>query len=640
LAKTTNIEKKAKAMLQNIRNHVQGWIAGAIVAIISITFALFGIQYYIGNESADGATLAKVGDVKVSAKAFVDHFNSVVRSQPKLAVLTGQPRQTLKQEVLTQMIQHQALLAAVLSDGFSISDGQLRALIMSEPMFQESGAFSRARFQQLLYANNLTEQQYYQRLRQQLVIGQVASGLESSAFVLPGELAHTYSLLNQKRSLGYFIVPSSLFSSIKPTEAELKKAYKNNQAALNVPEEVSIHYILLSPKTILKTITVSDSQIKTYYDDNSSSFMSPRRFLIADISEKSLAEKGHLTSVAALAKMKDIEAALKKGAAFASFTAHKTLWVSAGKAAPKMLDALSKLKPGQNSGLFATKSGYHIVRLVSTQAPVPQPLSAVKDRVKKVLAQQQAENILSAQADKLSNLTYTNPSSLAPAAKALGIKVQTTTLFSKSGEKSGILSNMKIVNTAFGDDVLMQGNNSNPIDLKNGGMLVLRVNKHIPSHVPRFKDVKSKLIGMTKLSLAQKKAKVLAAKIQAALANGEKPATLAAHYKVIWNYKANVQHNDSSVPETVLNDAFYLPYDKKDKAKNVQVAAFKNGDYVVIDLLSVTLASASKIDASTKSSLSATIEDFQGKMAYQLFTKSAVDASNVKINHAALKDAN
>ncbi len=38
-------------MLQNIRDKAQGWIAWAIVILISIPFALWGIQEYLGSGS-------------------------------------------------------------------------------------------------------------------------------------------------------------------------------------------------------------------------------------------------------------------------------------------------------------------------------------------------------------------------------------------------------------------------------------------------------------------------------------------------------------------------------------------------------------------------------------------------------------
>src|SRR5437899_3112686 len=38
-------KRPTRKMLQNIRKHIQGWVAGFIIAIIALTFVFWGIQY-------------------------------------------------------------------------------------------------------------------------------------------------------------------------------------------------------------------------------------------------------------------------------------------------------------------------------------------------------------------------------------------------------------------------------------------------------------------------------------------------------------------------------------------------------------------------------------------------------------------
>jgi hypothetical protein len=165
----------------------------------------------------------------------------------------------------------------------------------------------------------------------------------------------------------------------------------------------------------------------------------------------------------------------------------------------------------------------------------------------------------------------------------------------------------------------------------------LRVKKYSPSHVPSIADVKTELTALTKQAMAAEKAKILAGKIQADLAKGDKPNKLAASNKLIWNKESSITHSDTSVPATILDAAFYTAFDKKDASKNNHVVSLKNGDYAVLDITSVTKADPSAMSASDRSMLAKALSQFQGKMSYQLFTKSTVNSAKVEIDQKALK---
>ncbi len=53
-------------MLQNIHERVKGWIAGLILAVVSLSFVLWGVQYYLQSEGGKNKTVAKVNGEKIS----------------------------------------------------------------------------------------------------------------------------------------------------------------------------------------------------------------------------------------------------------------------------------------------------------------------------------------------------------------------------------------------------------------------------------------------------------------------------------------------------------------------------------------------------------------------------------------------
>lgn len=486
-------------MLQSIRQHIQGWVAGVIIAVVALTFALWGIQNYLGGGDGKKKPVAHVGGEAITSGDFMRYYQQVVQAQPSYMNLIPADKQILKQQILAEMIEQKALLMALKQSGFSVSDAQIRSLIMKEPLFQQGGQFSLERFQQILSANGLSEEGYAERLKQQLVMAQLQDGLESSAFVTSRELESSYQLLNQKRDFGYFIVPAHRFlSEVKPTEQALKDYYHQHAVEWMQPERVSIAYLLLPSK---KASELTEDKTSTF-------------------------------------------------------------------------------------------------------------------------------------SDRLSDLTYTHPDSLAPAAKALGLTVQTTGLFSQEGGK-GISAEKTVIKAAFSPEVL-SGNNSAVIDLPDGQLMVLRVKQHVPQAIEPFVGAEQKVVERVKEHMAGERAAELAKLLQEALANGQQPLVLAKQHQLIWNRKSSVVHSDRAIPPAVLNQAFFTSFQAKKLADNIRTFPLGNGDFAVLQLQGFQLGKASPIADKERHALNDELQQFLGQLDYKLYVKHILDKAKVKIDQAQL----
>lgn len=621
-------------MLQSIRDHVQGWIAGIIIAILSVTFALWGIQNYIGSHSGQNRAVVKLNDGKITVRQFSNYYRQITSGRPQLAALSGPAKQMLQRQVLAQMIQKQALLDALRDEGFSISTDQVRQVILSEPMFQENGMFSKKRFDQLLYANSMDESQFVERMQAQLLIGQLQTGLQQTAIVLPNEVADSYELMNQTRDIGYFIVPAHLFDKqVKPTQQQLKAYYDKNQSQFMQPEQVSVNYLVLSPQKMAEAIPVSDKQIANFYNSNQSHYRTPRKWMVADINEKSLsagsAIPGTEPSLDAVSK------ALKAGKPFTAYKSDKHWVSSVDKQQAALATALAKMNVGQVSDVIDVNGMDHIVKLIAVQDPEQQPLSAVKDQVKKTLQMQQAQTDFSDAADKLANLTYTSPNSLQPAAKALGLKVQSSALFSRD-EATGLMANPSVIATVFNPDTISSGNNTSPINLADGTMIVLRIAKHVGAHAKPFADVVDDVTQAVTTDLATKKAMKLANQLKAGLIAGKQPVDLAKQNKVIWYQKNKVLHTNTSIPQNVIGAAFATRFNAKSVANNIVITPLKNNDIALVELFGVHVPTNADIKADQQQVLTKNLQSYAGQLDFDLYNQTAVSDAKVKIQNDVL----
>lgn len=103
-------------------------------------------------------------------------------------------------------------------------------------------------------------------------------------------------------------------------------------------------------------------------------------------------------------------------------------------------------------------SGFHIIRLDHITPSQTKPFEEVREALAKELRQQQAENRFYEITQNLANLSYEHPDSLEPAAKALDVPIQESGWFSRKGGE-GITANPKLIESAFGEEVLKRGVN-------------------------------------------------------------------------------------------------------------------------------------------------------------------------------------
>ncbi len=98
--------------------------------------------------------------------------------------------------------------------------------------------------------------------------------------------------------------------------------------------------------------------------------------------------------------------------------------------------------------------------------------------------------------DALSDMSYQNPTELESTAKALGLEVKQTELFTKNGGHSALTKNPQVIQLAFSEALLISGENSAPLQLDPETVLVCRVSAHHPSQKRSFTEVKSQIRDM------------------------------------------------------------------------------------------------------------------------------------------------
>ncbi|TLY48728.1 MAG: hypothetical protein E6K54_01715 [Gammaproteobacteria bacterium] len=190
--------------------------------------------------------------------------------------------------------------------------------------------------------------------------------------------------------------------------------------------------------------------------------------------------------------------------------------------------------------------------------------------------------------DKLANLTYIHPDSLAIVANKLGLSVYSTGFFDKAGGKEKLSKNPKIIAAVFSEDVL-QGNNSPVININPQTAIVLRIKKYQPSGIQSLNQVKEKIKETLNQQMAISEAYQYGENLLKNLEKtGNNPKSFA-NKNIKWQFIRQVNRYDNKLNKAIVKTVFTLAPPNKNIPISLSMKGFslENGDYVLVKLFAV-----------------------------------------------------
>jgi len=606
-------------MLQEIRERTQGWIAWAIIILITIPFALWGIQSYFGV--GDEPYAAKVNGVEIKERELTQ---SIQRARLELRERMGDaydPRQfegtQLRGQVLDRLIEDALLLGEARRMGLRVADETVRAAILNEPVFQQNGRFDKTIYERVLQLQGLTPAIYEASLRQRLLAAQLERTLFGTAFAIDSEVASATRLLNQKRDLAYLrLARGEFMPSDPPSEERLRAFYEQNSALFTTPEQVRIAYVLLAPDSAAPNLTVTEDMLRARYEERLNEFKVPEKRRVRHILLTLPPDADEATAERTRARLFAIRQRIVEGADFAALaTENSEDSISAarggdlGELAPGTMDpeferAAFAVAQGEVSAPVRTRFGYHLIQATEVVPARTRPFDEVREQLTNELRTNAAEAAFFDQAERLATLTYETPDSLIPAAEELGLEIQRSEWFGRAGG-TDLLAHPKVIAAAFSDEVLGRGHNSELIepDPERPRALVLRVDEHRPETQRPFDEVRDEIVAALKERDATDAARAAAKAMIEQLQQGEQNVTLdmVAAGRAI-ERPGLVERNAATVPATVARLAFDLPRPAAGQAR--YGSGDWDGDVVVVAVMSV-------VDGQTDNEVSATQRTFE-----------------------------
>ena len=198
-------------MLHFIRERAQGWLAWFIVGLITIPFALWGVNSYItGASDVVVATVNGEPIKQVEFQRAFQQFRDNMRQQmgdnfdPSLF-----DNAETKQSVLDGLIQQRLLYAANQAIGQQVTDTDISLAVQQTAAFQVDGQFSIERYKQFLSRAGYSPASYEAQLRMDLLGRELTNNIQRTAVVTDFEIDNLLKIEKQKRELAYGIVESA-----------------------------------------------------------------------------------------------------------------------------------------------------------------------------------------------------------------------------------------------------------------------------------------------------------------------------------------------------------------------------------------------------------------------------------------------
>jgi peptidyl-prolyl cis-trans isomerase D len=615
-------------MLHFIRERAQGWIAWVIVGLLIIPFALWGINQYFGNGGK--LVAATVNDTEISQREFQQAFYDQ-RSRMQ-QMLGGQYNAQLfdpqiKQRVIKELVDRELLLQHADDLGFRVGNQTVIATIQSIDAFRENGAFSTSLYQQQLQTQGQSPTGFERRVKRMMTAGQLPDGLSSSVFITDAELDAAIKLEKQQRDFQYFVLKSANFQDESVAdEAAIKDYYQQHADRFMTEEKVRVEYVELSAAALKSDKEPSDAELREYYEANQSQFSVPEERKASHILIQ-LEEGADEAAVnAAREKAQSLKARIDAGESFADLAKANSDdpgsaelggdlgYFGRGIMEPDFEEAAFSLKKGEVSEPVLTSFGFHIIKVTGIRRSTAKPFADVRDEILAQFKKENAERQYFDLAEKLTNQAYESPDSLSEVADALGLELKKSAFFGRRGG-SGVFANPRVVTAAYSDDVLKQGYNSEPLEVGENHVVVLRLLDHQEASQRSLEEVLPEVKKQLIQDKAREAVKVAGEKAEQRLAAGESADALTSELSVKWKDAGSV-NRDAKDPDTkIVKQAFKLMRPTSAESAQYGGVVLASGDYAVIRLTKVTDGDPAAMEAAERETLKRRLAAEQGANA-------------------------
>ena len=499
-------------MFDFVRKHTKIMMFLMFLLIIP-SFVLFGIDKF--NRLGDkGEVVARVGGHDITqAEWDFAHKNEVGRIlarmpnvDPKL-LDSAEARYASLERLVRERVMAEAADKLKLQAGDARLARELQQNESIASLRRADGTLDMERYRQLAASQGLTPEGFESRVRRDLSVLQVESGITATGFAAPAQATVSLNAFFEKRDIQVTrFAPADFAAKLSATDAELEAYYKDNLAAFKAPESASIEYVVLDLETIKKSITLNEADLKTYYEQNQARLSgsqerrashilinAPKDAPAAD-REKAKARAQELLAQVRKAPDSFAELAKKNSQDTGSAPGGGDLdFFGRGAMVKPFEDAAFAMKKGDISEVVESDFGYHIIKLTDIKEPPKKSFEELRAGIESDLKAQQAKSKFAEAAEAFTNGVYEQSDSLKPVVDKLKLELKTEANLTRQPAPAvkGVLANPKLLAAIFGSDAIEKKRNTEAVETGPSQLVSARITQFTAARTLPLSDVKA-----------------------------------------------------------------------------------------------------------------------------------------------------
>jgi peptidyl-prolyl cis-trans isomerase D len=504
-------------MLGAIRNKSKGWVAYLIVGLITVPFALFGIQDYAARSA--NTSIAKVDGEDIDINIYYQELNSQQRNlQQQLgAAYTQEIDNTLKQTLLDSLINEKLIENYANSLDIVTLDDEVKSVIEMNQAFLVDGEFSQDRYIQLLRLNSYTPAGYEIAQSKALNREQVKRNLSGSAFMSSTQTQQLNDLASQQREVSYLALNTENYiDQVNVSESQISDYFNDNRSSFIEGRKVKVDFVELTLDAMEEPESPTNDELKSLYDDNAELFTNPERrraqhILVEseELANELLGQIREGADFAELAKANSEDTSSNEEGGDLGFFERELMGAEFDEAAFAM-------NIGDVSEVVPTDYGYfHIIKLTGIESETMQSFDEVEDQLVSLYIKQAKEKSLFGSLEEFMNLSYEE--SLDMVADQFGLELQTSDYFSERSDQY----DPKFVASAFSSAVIDEGENSEVMEMSPEKFVVLTLSDLQSERERELSEVEGQIEAALKTDAAKEVVDNLAENIASALSSGD-----------------------------------------------------------------------------------------------------------------------
>jgi len=434
-------------MLDLIRNNIQSFGVKFIVAIVVLVMVFFGVTAY---QSQGINTIATIDGYEIKVERYqraFDQAQNEIRQRYQARAADYMKMIDLPSQIVQQLVNTVLLIKNAEKNGLVVTDQELAQAIFSNPAFLTDERFDEKKYTQMLSQNRLDRLIYEQELRENLLTRKYIEFLISGGLVSRQRIDTEFDQFNTEVDIRLLeIVPAVFFDQITISDDDIKAYYEAHPTEFQQKKQFTLKYFILNTDDVQEKIVVREKEIERYYQRNKDTEFTSKasfhaRHILIPIPEdgneagmKVAREKAEKIHQQLTQNRQSFETLARQHSAD-SVTAAKggdLGWVDQGVFVEEFEQAVAPLKKNELSQPFLSQFGYHIAEILDRKPAVVRSQQEVTKEIEAAIHRGKAERRLESKVETLVKGLAQRP--LAEAASAYAKEIKTTPAFDDSAD--------------------------------------------------------------------------------------------------------------------------------------------------------------------------------------------------------------